>query len=74
MQQNKIKIDYRILSGASARSLEEQVNDLCNDGYMPQGGVTTSYVGSTVLEESDTKPEMVLFSQAMVLVTPEVQQ
>lgn len=66
-----MKIHYRVLSGASASSLEEQVNDLCNDGYMPQGGVIAAYIASPLYVgegHEQAKPETILFSQAMVKV------
>lgn len=66
-----MKIEYRVLSGASAKSLEEQVNDLCTDGYMPQGGVVTAYVASPLFVgegHEEVQPETILFSQAMVKV------
>lgn len=50
---------YRVLSGASARSLEAQVIDLARDGYLPQGGVNVSSL----------KDGSILFSQAMVQIT-----
>lgn len=49
---------YRVLSGSSAKSLEEQVEDLANEGYIPQGGVTI-----TIMQDGTT-----LWSQAVVRV------
>lgn len=66
-----MKIEYRVLSGASAASLEEQVNDLCKDGYMPQGGVAASYIGTPLFigdGHEQAQPETILFTQAMVKV------
>jgi len=38
-----MNFEYRVLSGASAQSLEEQVIDLCaNEGFIPQGGVAVT--------------------------------
>lgn len=64
---NKIK-HYRVLSGSSAKSLEDQVIDLIlNDGYSLQGGVSVGYA----MGESSLKGGGIisapLFSQAMVL-------
>lgn len=55
--------EYRVLSGASANSLEEQVVDLVRDGFIPQGGVSVF----TYLDPR-TKEFNTLFSQAMVRV------
>lgn len=42
-------ISYRVLSGASAKDLEDQVADLCKEGYIPQGGVEiTTYKDGSV--------------------------
>lgn len=63
-----LKIEYRVLSGSSAKSLEDQVNDLCNDGYMPQGGVSIAYaVGESSLRGGGTISAPV-YTQAMVKV------
>ncbi len=64
-------IEYRVLSGASAKSLEEQVVDLAKEGYIPQGGVVTCYIGSQLFVgdgHEDAQAETILFSQAMVKV------
>ena len=42
--------EYRVLSGASAKSLEEQVVDLSRDGFEPIGGVSVAHaVGESSL-------------------------
>lgn len=70
-----MKIEYRILRGATAQSLEEQVNDLCNnDGFMPQGGASVLSVGTRISESALRGGGMIqeneiLFTQAMVKVT-----
>lgn len=62
------KAEYRVLNGATANSLEEQVVDLMTDGFIPQGGVAVS-----VLEKQE-KPNgggyytEWLYTQAMVKV------
>jgi hypothetical protein len=68
------KFDYRVLSGASAASLEEQVIDLSKEGYSPQGGVDVSIFGTRLRESYLRGKGMVqetdiLFSQAMIKVT-----
>lgn len=69
-----MKIEYRVLAGASVRSIEEQVNDLCNnDGYMPQGGVAVTVLGQRMTEDNTLTGGIVesdvLYTQAMVKVT-----
>lgn len=70
-------IEYRVLSGASAKSLEEQVVDLMSEGYVPQGGLVMAVIG-THLHESALRgngmlsQNELLFSQAMVKVTVEI--
>ncbi len=64
-------MEYRVLSGASAKSLQDQVIDLASDGYIPQGGVSvvvfptrlveSALIGNGMIQQSD-----VLYSQAMV--------
>lgn len=68
-------MEYRVLSGASAKSLEEQVVDLVKDGFVPQGGVAVTIFG-TRLRESYLKgngmvqESEVLYSQAMIKLKP----
>jgi hypothetical protein len=70
-------IEYRVLSGASAKSLEEQVADLANnDGYIPQGGVSvyfrsTGMVESALIGNGMIQTGEILFSQAMVKIIEE---
>lgn len=70
-------IEYRVLSGASAKSLEEQVTDLANnDGYIPQGGVTVTFrstgmVESALIGNGMIQTGEILFSQAMVKIVEE---
>jgi len=48
-----MNFEYRVLSGASARSLEEQVVDLCaNDGFIPQGGVAVTVYSIAISQAS----------------------
>lgn len=62
---------YRVLSGASAKSLEEQVTDLMSEGYVPIGGATVVEAGSRMIESALRGNGMIrqvelLFSQAML--------
>lgn len=62
---------YRVLSGASAKSLEDQVVDLMQDGYEPIGGVSVTEAGSRMIESALRGGGMIhqvelLFSQAML--------
>jgi hypothetical protein len=63
-----MKIDYRVLAGATAQSLEEQVNDLCNDGYMPQGGVAVAVLKDQPANDGEVYLSGPLYTQAMVKV------
>ena len=59
-------IEYRVLSGAGAKSLEEQVVDLMSEGFEPIGGVTSAYaVGQSSLVGEGMVGQF-LFSQAMI--------
>lgn len=69
-----MKIEYRVLNGASTQSIEEQVKDLCdNDGFMPQGGVAVTVLGQRMHEDATLNGGIieseVLYTQAMVKVT-----
>lgn len=65
-----MNFEYRILSGASARSLEEQVIDLCvNEGFIPQGGVAVTYMGKVKVNSPDETIAEILYSQAVVKVS-----
>lgn len=69
-----MQIEYRVLNGASTKSIEDQVKDLCdNDGYMPQGGVAVTILGQRMTEDSTLVGGVVesdvLYTQAMVKVT-----
>lgn len=73
-----MKIEYRILNAASPKSLDDQVNDLCNnDGYMPQGGVAVTILGQRMTEDATLAGGIVesdiLYTQAMVKVTQAAQ-
>lgn len=63
-------MDYRVLSGASVKSLEEQVMDLAREGYIPQGGLAIAYATGTSNLVGNGIISAPLFSQAMVLVGP----
>ena len=73
-------MEYRVLSGATAKSLEEQVIDLAQEGFVPQGGVSVSecgsqYVESALVGNGPIKQVALLFSQAMVkLSEPKIVQ
>ena len=63
--------EYRIISGASAKSLEEQVNDLLQEGWQLQGGVSITTAGSRTVESylrggGTINQIEILFSQAMI--------
>lgn len=70
-----MNFEYRVLSGASAQSLEEQVIDLCaNEGFIPQGGVavTVYSIGfkPSGIPGDDLKPTSeYIYSQAVVKVS-----
>jgi len=70
-----MNFEYRVLSGASAQSLEEQVIDLCaNEGFIPQGGVAVTEAGSQYVESmlkgsGPIKQVALLYSQAVVKVS-----
>lgn len=64
-----MNVEFRVLSGASANSLEEQVVDLMtNEGFIPQGGVAVTYMGRVELDGPDDMIAELLYSQAMVKV------
>lgn len=63
---------YRVLSGASASSLEEQVEDLLKEGWKLQGGVSTDTMITGVQPSAlrgggNINITQTLFSQAMTL-------
>lgn len=63
---------YRVLSGASASSLEEQVEDLLKEGWKLQGGVSTDTMIAGVQPSAlrgggNINITQTLFSQAMTL-------
>lgn len=65
-----MNFEYRVLSGASARSLEEQVIDLCvNEGFIPQGGVAVTYMGRLKVNDPDDTIAEILYTQAVVKVS-----
>jgi len=57
---------YRVLSGASAKSLEEQVVDLMSEGYVPIGGVSSAYATGQSSLAGGGMIGAWLFSQAML--------
>lgn len=65
-----VKLEYRILRGESAKSLEKQVEELANnDGFITQGGVSVAYaMGESNLMGGGVISAPV-FSQAMVRVS-----
>lgn len=65
-----MKIEYRVLAGATVQSLEEQVKDLCdNDGFMPQGGVAVAVLHDQPANGGELFLSGPLYTQAMVKVT-----
>lgn len=76
--QQKINIDYRVVSANTEEDLQTKVNELCKDGYMPQGGMAVGIQGSQTApaysRDGVIHQNHLVFTQAMVLVTPEVAQ
>lgn len=77
--QNKINIDYRVVTADSEEDLALKVNELCKDGFMPQGGIGVGIRGSQTAPSAMRGGGVIhqnhlVFTQAVVLVTPEVAQ
>ena len=67
----ELMIEYRVLSGASAKSLEEQVVDLMSEGYQLQGGVSVAYASGESSLRGGGIISAPLFSQAMLKDGPD---
>lgn len=69
-----MKIDYKVLADYTQQGLEKQVNELCADGFMPQGGVSIA-IAANKLRESYLKgggmiqENEAVYTQAVVKVT-----
>lgn len=77
--QNKINIDYRVVTADNEEDLQTKVNELCKDGFMPQGGMGVGIRGSQTAPSNLRGGGVIhqnhlIFTQAVVLVTPEVQE